>query len=272
MRFLINAVNKVQSYKKSQKTQDNKFSLHSPCANFLNSPFFYIFASYGNDMKKYVIIVAGGSGKRMGTEVPKQFLVLHNRPVLMHTIDAFLRYDASICVLLVLPKEHKAYWQQLCLQYEYNRPIVVVEGGSERFYSVQNAMQLVPNGVLVAVHDGVRPLVDDATIDAAFVSAAKTGSGVPVVAETDSLRQLTASGSVSVDRSAYCRVQTPQVFCADLIKEAYAQPYNSSFTDDASVFESLGHAVTLTSGSPSNIKITTPVDLKWAMCLLHESV
>lgn len=266
--FLINAVNKVQSYKKSQKPQDKNNSPFS----FLNSPFFYIFASFGNDMKKYVIIVAGGSGKRMGTDVPKQFLPLAGKPVLMHTIDAFYRYDSQVNVLLVLPLVHMEYWRELCNQYAYNKPVILVEGGSERFYSVQNAMQKVPCDALVAVHDGVRPLVDSQTIERAFVSAEKNGSAVPVIPETDSLRKLTQEGSKSVDRSAYVRVQTPQVFRSDLIKEAYNQAYKPTFTDDASVFESLGNAVSLTVGNVSNIKITTPVDLKWAETLLHESV
>ena len=223
-------------------------------------------------MKKYVIIVAGGSGKRMGTDVPKQFLVLAGKPVLMHTIDAFVKYDNQIQVLLVLPDAHQAYWQDLCKQYAFDKPVTLVSGGAERFFSVQNAMQLVPNDALVAVHDGVRPLVDVATIQKAFASALAHGSGVPVVPETDSLRMVTESGNKSVDRSLYYRVQTPQVFQSNVIKEAYNQEYKSFFTDDASVYESLGYGITLTPGSPSNLKITTPVDLKWATILLHESV
>jgi 2-C-methyl-D-erythritol 4-phosphate cytidylyltransferase len=223
-------------------------------------------------MKKYVIIVAGGSGKRMGTDVPKQFLVLAGKPVLMHTIDAFYKYDEQIQVLLVLPDAHRTYWQELCAQYAFNKPVTLVSGGKERFFSVKNAMQLVPNNTLVAVHDGVRPLVDAETIQKAFESAQAHGSGVPVVPETDSLRMVTQSINKSVDRSQYYRVQTPQVFQSSLIKEAYNQEYKTTFTDDASVYESLGYGITLTPGSSSNLKITTPVDLKWAAILLHESV
>ncbi len=223
-------------------------------------------------MEKYVIIVAGGSGKRMGADIPKQFLLLAGKPVLMHTIDAFYRYDSGIQVLLVLPQAHMAYWQELCVQYNYNQSITLVCGGTERFYSVKNAMQLVPADALVAVHDGVRPLVDVATIAQAFLSAKEKGSGIPVIPESDSLRQFTPGGSISVNRADYCRVQTPQVFQSNLIKEAYNQEYKTFFTDDASVYESMGHSIALTPGNVSNLKITTPVDLTWAEVLLHESV
>lgn len=223
-------------------------------------------------MKKYVIIVAGGSGRRMGADIPKQFLLLAGKPVLMHTIDAFYRYDSAIQVLLVLPQVHMSYWQELCAQYNYNQPVTLVCGGTERFFSVQNAMQLVPHDALVAVHDGVRPLVDVATIRQAFASAQEKGSGIPVIPESDSLRQLTPEGSVSVNRADYCRVQTPQVFQSNLIKEAYNQEYKPFFTDDASVYEAMGYSIALTSGNVSNLKITTPVDLTWAAVLLHESV
>lgn len=223
-------------------------------------------------MKKYVIIVAGGSGKRMGSDVPKQFLPLAGKPVLMHTIDAFYRYDAQIHVLLVLPQAHFAYWAELCEQYAYNKQVTLVEGGAERFFSVQNAMQLVPLGALVAVHDGVRPLVDKETIHLAFVSAQQNGSGIPVVPETDSLRRVTNQGNEAVNRSEYMRVQTPQIFFSDMIKEAYNQPYTPFFTDDASVFEAMGHSVSLTAGNVANIKLTTPVDMQWAQLTLHESV
>ena len=158
------------------------------------------------------------------------------------------------------------------MQYKYNQPVTLVCGGAERFYSVKNAMHLVPTDALVAVHDGVRPLVDVETIRQAFESAAAKGSGVPVIPESDSLRQLTPNGSVSVNRADYCRVQTPQVFQSNLIKEAYNQEYKTFFTDDASVYESMGHSIALTQGNVSNLKITTPVDLTWAAVLLHESV
>lgn len=223
-------------------------------------------------MKKYVIIVAGGSGKRMGSDVPKQFLPLAGKPVLMHTIEAFLRYDAGIQVLLVLPDAHRDYWQALCVQYAFDKPVTVVSGGAERFFSVQNAMQLVPHNALVAVHDGVRPLVDVQTIEKAFLSAMEKGSGIPVVPETDSLRRVVNETSQSVNRSEYMRVQTPQVFQSNLIKEAYSQSYTPLFTDDASVFEAMGHAVALTEGNVSNIKLTTPTDMQWAALLLHESL
>lgn len=223
-------------------------------------------------MEKYAIIVAGGSGKRMGADVPKQFLPLAGKPVLMHTIDAFFRYNSGMHILLVLPQAHMEYWNQLCAQYAYSKPVTLVAGGSERFFSVQNAMQLVPENALVAVHDGVRPLVDDATIENAFLSAQQNGSGIPVVPETDSLRRVTTQGNEAVNRSEYVRVQTPQVFQSTLIKAAYNQPYTQFFTDDASVFESMGNRVWLTAGNVSNIKLTTPVDMQWAQLVLHESV
>ena len=220
-------------------------------------------------MEKYVIIVAGGKGLRMGADLPKQFLPLAGKPVLMHTIEAFYRYDAAMHVLLVLPKAHMEFWQELCAQHQFNLPVQCVEGGSERFYSVQNGMQHVPNDALVAVHDGVRPLVDVSTIEKAFVSALERGSGIPVVPETDSLRQVVADENKAVDRSQFVRVQTPQVFASTLIKEAYEQPYGPFFTDDASVYESKGHRIYLTEGNVNNIKLTTPSDVQWASLLLQ---
>ncbi len=220
-------------------------------------------------MKKYVIIVAGGKGLRMGADLPKQFLPLAGKPVLMHTIEAFYRYDAAIQVLLVLPKAHMEFWQELCTQHHFDRPVQCVEGGSERFYSVKNGMQFVPENALVAVHDGVRPLVDVLTIEKAFSSALEHGSGIPVVPETDSLRQVIAGDNKAVDRSQYVRVQTPQVFASTLLKEAYDQPYSPFFTDDASVYESKGHRIYLTEGHVNNIKLTTPNDVQWATLLLQ---
>lgn len=221
-------------------------------------------------MKKYVIIVAGGSGKRMGADVPKQFLPLVGKPVLMHTVEAFYRYDKDMQVLLVLPEAHFSYWHELCMQYAFNKPVTLVCGGRERFFSVQNALQFVPDDALVAVHDGVRPLVDVTTIEQAFLSAAANGSGIPVVPETDSLRQVIGNQNKSVNRTEFVRVQTPQVFQSTLLKAAYGQSYTPLFTDDASVFESMGHTVSLTTGQVSNIKLTTPSDMQWATLFLHE--
>lgn len=218
-------------------------------------------------MKKHAIIVAGGKGLRMGTELPKQFLPINGRPVLMHTIDAFLAYDPQISITLALPHEQQELWQELCHRHDRHYPITVVDGGDTRFDSVRRALATVGNEGLVAVHDGVRPFVSPEVIGRCFDEAAHTGAVVPVVDVVDTVRRLTPEGSHTVDRSLYKLVQTPQVFAADLLQRAYRQPYSTAFTDDASVVEALGKAVHLVPGNRENIKITTPFDLQVASVL-----
>ena len=220
-------------------------------------------------MEKYVIIVAGGSGKRMGGEMPKQFLLVAGKPILMHTVEAFARADEGFKFILVLPEAHFSTWHSLVNEYNFTIPVTLVAGGAERFFSVKNALAHVPNGALVAVHDGVRPFASKETILEAFAVAAEKGSAVPVIDEVDSLRRVRAGESQAVNRSEYKRVQTPQVFQSTILKNAYNQEYSSLFTDDASVVESIGHAITLTTGNVENIKITTPHELLLAEALIN---
>ena len=217
-----------------------------------------------------VIIVAGGKGLRMGGDIPKQFLPVGGKPILMHTIERFLAFDAEMQVVLVLPESQQDYWQTLCQQYHFSAPYTLANGGETRFHSVKNGLALVsPHATLVGVHDGVRPFVSLDTIRAAYDEAARTEAAIPVTDVVETIRHLTGQGhSETVSRSDYRLVQTPQVFSSALLKAAYSQPYTDFFTDDASVVERYGHPVTLVVGNRENIKITTPFDLTVAEALL----
>ncbi len=218
---------------------------------------------------KYAIIVAGGKGLRMGGEIPKQFRPVSGRPVLMHTLEAFYRYDPKIELILVLPESHQTYWKTLCLQYGFSIGHRIVTGGPTRFDSVKNGLDTLPDAGLVAVHDGVRPLVAQDVIGNAFAEAERSGAAIPVIEVSDSLRELTPDGkSKAVSRVLFRSVQTPQVFKTVLLKEAYRQPFCDFFTDDASVVEAMGKTVSLIKGNQENIKITTPKDLLLAEILL----
>ena len=223
-------------------------------------------------MKKYVIIVAGGKGLRMGGEIPKQFLPIGGKPVLMRTVEAFYQAEAEIGIVLVLPHEQQDYWRELCRQYDFQLPYVLSDGGQTRFHSVQNGLRMIPDGeadALVAVHDGVRPFVSAQVIQTCFDEAARQGAVVPVLDMVDSVRRLSDDGdSKAVDRSRLKLVQTPQTFRADILKKAYSKDFTELFTDDASVVEASGFSVALVNGNRENIKITTPFDLKIAEALL----
>ena len=220
-------------------------------------------------MEKYVIIVAGGSGKRMGGEMPKQFLLVAGKPILMHTVEAFAYADEGFKFILVLPEAHFSTWNSLVAEYNFNIPVTLVAGGAERFFSVKNALAYVPTDALVAVHDGVRPFASKETILEAFDMAAEKGAAVPVIDEVDSLRRVQEGESQAVNRSEYKRVQTPQVFQSTILQKAYNQEFSAFFTDDASVVESIGEAITLTTGNVENIKITTPHELLLAEALIN---
>ena len=225
-------------------------------------------------MKKYVIIVAGGKGLRMGGEVPKQFLPIGGKPVLMRTVEAFYQTDAETGIVLVLPQEQQSYWKNLCCQYDFRIPYILADGGCTRFHSVRNGLQVIPDedsDSLIAVHDGVRPFVSPRVLQECFEAATRWGAVVPVLDMVDSVRQLSEDGSsMAVDRSCLKLVQTPQTFRADILKNAYRQEFTERFTDDASVVEASGVSVALVSGNRENIKITTPFDLKIAEVLLKE--
>lgn len=217
---------------------------------------------------KYVLIVAGGKGLRMGTELPKQFLLIGGKPLLMRTLEAFYAYSPEIQIILVLPHSQQAYWSKLCKEHHFSLPHKVVDGGDTRFHSVKNGLALVKTPGLVGVHDGVRPFVSQEVIARCYDLAAEKKAVIPVADIVDTVRCLEEENSVTVNRDSYKLVQTPQVFEASLLKEAYEQPYNIHFTDDASVVEALGISVFLTTGNRENIKITTPFDLKIATAII----
>ena len=226
-------------------------------------------------MNRSVLIVAGGKGLRMGGDLPKQFIPIQGKPVLMHTLEAFHRWDASARLVLVLPKDHQPYWKMLCKEIGCKIPHGVANGGETRFHSVLNGLRFLSEerkeaagDSLVAVHDGVRPFVSSEVIESCFKRAAETGAVIPVIPMIDSLREMAEAGSHPVDRSRYLAVQTPQVFDQALLLKAYTQPYTSLFTDDASVVEALGHPIETVCGNRENFKITTPFDLLVAEAFL----
>jgi len=209
-----------------------------------------------------VIIVAGGKGLRMGGDIPKQFIVVDGKPILMHTIERFKAYDPTMQIVVVLPKDQQDYWHQLCQDYHFDVAVDIANGGTERFHSVRNGLAAVnPEARLIGVHDGVRPYVAIDVIRRCYEAASFEGAAIPVVDVFETLRHVTPEGSTTVPRSEYKLVQTPQVFQADILRRAYCQPFTPAFTDDASVVEALGQHVALVAGNRENIKITTTADL-----------
>ena len=263
----------------------------------------------------YIIILAGGKGLRMGTDIPKQFLPIGGMPVLMHTVKRFREYSKELNIILVLPKQQQEYWQALCDEYQFMEDYTIADGGETRFHSIKNGLKLIPDDAqgLVGVHDGVRPFPSVEVIRNCYETARKTGSAIPVIPVVETIRHLEGQvhnslrskaaepsaefivhsyvtsfhdfchdsakrastmalaapkvQSSTVPRDEYRLVQTPQVFDIQLHKKAYAQDYRDSFTDDASVVESMGCAVTLVEGNRENIKITTPFD-----CVVAEAI
>lgn len=221
----------------------------------------------------YIIIVAGGKGLRMGGDLPKQFMPLHGKPVLMHTIERFRSYSDELKIILVLPHEQQDYWRQICQKHNFTVEHTVVDGGQTRFHSSQNGVAAVPDDAtgVIGIHDGVRPFVSEETIARCFEAARQFGAALPVLPVTDTLRCVTDDGGYNVQRNDYRTVQTPQTFDAQLLKQAFKQPYSDNFTDDASVVEALGHKVTMVDGNRENIKLTTPFDLVVAEALIKKN-
>jgi 2-C-methyl-D-erythritol 4-phosphate cytidylyltransferase len=220
-------------------------------------------------LKKYAIIVAGGNGTRANTPVPKQFMKLDGKPVLMHTITKFVECGLHIEIILVLNKGQIDFWKELCREYNFYTDVKIVEGGENRFESVKNGLAMVEEEGIVAVHDAVRPLVSTKTIVTAFKATEMYGNAVPAIPLTDSIRQIDSSKSIAVDRTRYCVIQTPQCFLSSILKKAYSvAEYKIHFTDDASVVESSGEKIHLVDGNPDNIKITTPRDFILAEALM----
>ena len=218
----------------------------------------------------YVIIVAGGKGLLMGSDIPKQFLPIVGKPVLMRTLERFREYSAELQIILVLPEAQQDYWKGLCKEYHFQVEYLLANGGQTRFHSVQNGLALVPDDAegVVGVHDGVRPFPSVEVIRNCYETARTAKAVIPVIPVVETVRHLEGDSSVTVPRGDYRLVQTPQTFDIQLLKAANRQPYNDGFTDDASVVESYGHAITLVEGNRENIKITTPYDIVVAEAII----
>ena len=230
------------------------------------------------DRKKYLIVMAAGSGTRMGADVPKQFIEIDGKAILQMTIETFLKACPDISVVTVLPEAHMAYWRSYCLRKNFTCPQILVKGGITRFHSVRNALEKIPGNAIVAIHDGVRPLVTPALVGNMFEMAENEPAVIPVVPCIDTMKvlkdkngKLSALPGATVDRSVLYGAQTPQVFHSETIKEAYSLAYDTSFTDDASVLERYGKSLSYIMGERLNIKITTQEDLVLARAILSLS-
>lgn len=218
--------------------------------------------------QEYALIVAGGKGTRMQQPLPKQFLPLRGLPVLMHTLHAFHRYSPTLPLILVLPEDDFATWEALCRTHHFTVPVTLQAGGASRYESVKKGLARIPGDGLVAIHDGVRPLVSQAIIATSFRLAAEKQSAVAAIPLKDSIRQVSEGGTRAVERAGFCLIQTPQTFAVNVIKAAYTLPEDAALTDDASIAERAGLAITLFEGSYDNLKITTPEDLIIAEAML----
>ena len=228
--------------------------------------------------EEFVIIVAGGKGLRMGSDIPKQFLPIGGKPVLMRTLERFREYSPTLQIILVLPKAQQEYWKELCQKHNFTVAYQLADGGETRFHSVQHGLALIPDDTqgVVGVHDGVRPFPSIDVIRNCYETARTAKAVIPVIPVVETVRKITQrepsllcnSSSITVPRDDYRLVQTPQCFDIQLLKAANRQPYNDGFTDDASVVEAFGTNITLVEGNRENIKITTPYDLKIAEVLI----
>jgi 2-C-methyl-D-erythritol 4-phosphate cytidylyltransferase len=219
-------------------------------------------------MERSAIIVAGGSGKRMGGPIPKQFLLMKGKPLLSWTIAAFHRYDPAMPIIVVLPEQQIPIWKSLCIGHHFHVPHEMAPGGEERFHSVRNGLALVKHDGLVAVHDGVRPLVSAELIDRCFRAAEEHGAAIPVVPINSSVREVDGGVSRPLDRSKLRAVQTPQCFRVPLLRDAFALPYQAAFTDEATLVERSGAKLFLVEGEERNMKLTTPMDLRSSEAML----
>jgi 2-C-methyl-D-erythritol 4-phosphate cytidylyltransferase len=215
----------------------------------------------GNNMKNIAIIVAGGAGTRMKGKTPKQFIEINDKPVIIYTFEAFHCYDNSIKFILALNSGYFTLWEKIIRRYPAFSELTVVSGGETRFHSVLNALEMVEEESLVAIHDAVRPLVSRETISRCFKIAKTNGCAIPCLEISESVREIASAGTRPVDRDKLRTIQTPQVFRSDILKKAYQQKYSMDFTDDATVVENAGYTITLVEGNRENIKITTKEDL-----------
>ncbi len=223
-------------------------------------------------MKKYAVIVAGGSGKRMGAEMPKQFLLLNEKPLVQYTLQSFLQAFDDMHIILVLPIEHLAKGMEIIKSMNAEERIQIIAGGETRFQSVKNGLSYIMHPSIVFVHDGARCLVSQKLIQNCYEQAVEKGSAIPAVAATDSIRIDEGSSHFTVDRSKVRIIQTPQTFQSEILAKAFKQEYNSSFTDEAAVAEAAGYKVFLIQGDYNNLKITRPIDLYIAEKLLQEVI
>jgi len=221
--------------------------------------------------QKFALIMAGGKGLRMNAKIPKQFLEIAGKPLIMHTIETFFNLDPEISLIVVLPPDQIEYWQQLCKKHAFTINHIIATGGETRFHSVKNGLNFISTPSLVAVHDAVRPLVSTETISRCFEKAEKTGAAIPVVELVDSIREISDNKSKTVNRNNFRLVQTPQIFDGAILLKAYDQEYSPLFTDDASVVESLGISIHLEEGNRENIKITTQMDVAFAEMLCKKN-
>lgn len=222
-----------------------------------------------SSLKKYVVIVAGGSGSRMGSDIPKQFIEICGLPVLMHTINCFRKAYQDIGIVLVLPEDQIKTWKSLCLKHNFIHTVEVCTGGETRFHSVKKGLSVIEGDGLVGIHDGVRPLVSEETIRRCYQEAAIYGNAIPVTSVVETVRIQEEDRSTNIDRTKLRLVQTPQVFRVQSVKAAFLRDYDESFTDDASVLENNGDIIHLTEGNRENIKITHPIDLVIAEYLIQ---
>ncbi|MGH2648308.1 MAG: 2-C-methyl-D-erythritol 4-phosphate cytidylyltransferase [Ginsengibacter sp.] len=219
-------------------------------------------------MKKIALIVAGGTGSRMNNDVPKQFLLLKNKPVLYYTIKAFVDAYEDMQLILVLPKEHIGKGQEIIDGYFDNSRFRIAAGGRTRFHSVQNGLELIKNEAIIFVHDGVRCMLTNDLVKKCYEEAIEKGSAIPAIECKDSIRMLTVSGNKTLDRSKLRLIQTPQTFHSKILLPAFKIDYKDNFTDEATVVEAYGIKIHLIKGEENNFKITTPLDLKFAETLL----
>jgi 2-C-methyl-D-erythritol 4-phosphate cytidylyltransferase len=219
-------------------------------------------------MRKSMIIVAGGSGTRMGSEIPKQFIELNGKPILMHTLENLHAMDKTMQLILVLPASQFSVWNELKKKHGFSLELELAHGGKTRFLSVKNGLEKVVGSDMVGVHDGVRPFPSKAMVDACFSAAGSSGAAIPTVPIVQSLRKLNQGISEAVDRNTYCAVQTPQCFQTWVLKKAFDSALHTDYSDDATVAEANGQPIQLIDGNSENIKITTPIDLELAQLII----
>ena len=221
-------------------------------------------------LKYYAIIVGAGSGSRMQSDVPKQFMLLNGKPILMHTIEAFYYSDFKPEIILVLNVDFHTYWEQLCKNYNFSIPHTLIKGGLQRFHSVKNGIEALREESVIAIHDAVRPIVSNELICRSFIEAEQTGNAVVAIKSKDSVRQQKGNSSLALNRDEIYLIQTPQTFQFELLNQAYKQEYSIEFTDDASVVERTGISLNLIEGESKNLKITFPEDLSLAEFYLSQ--